>query len=215
MSTKRSYQSSLRDERAADTRARIRRAARTLFERHGFDATTVTQIAREAGVSPPTVYAVFGSKAGIVRELMDDLEQLAAGDDGAGETILAEVDPARQLASFVHWIRTLFEAGEPIFRAVRAAGANADTAAMVAVGNNRRREGTKLLAEGWASRGALAAGLDADTAGDTLWLLTSAELYLLAVEALGWSPDSYEQWLVHAATAQLLAPSKRRQRAKT
>jgi TetR/AcrR family transcriptional regulator, regulator of cefoperazone and chloramphenicol sensitivity len=209
MSRKRSYQSPLRDEHAIETRARIRRAAYLLFEQQGFGTTTIAQIAREAKVSVPTVYAVFGSKAGIVHELMDELEQLASADTDGAE-ILDETDPGRQLALFAKWIRMLFERGEPILRAVRAAGANPDTAAMVAVGNTRRREGTSLLTEGWASRGRLASGVDAASAADTLWLLTSAELYFLAVDTLRWSPDQYERWLVQTATTQLIQGSSKR-----
>src|SRR5438105_10523175 len=61
----RRYRSALRDERAADTRARIVTAARDLFAARGFADTTVALIAARAGVAQPTVYAVFGSKGAI------------------------------------------------------------------------------------------------------------------------------------------------------
>ena len=66
MSTERPYSSVLREERARETRVRIRRAAAELFAEEGFADTTVAAIARRAGVAAPTVYSVFGSKAGIV-----------------------------------------------------------------------------------------------------------------------------------------------------
>jgi AcrR family transcriptional regulator len=42
-------------------------SARELLLRNGYAATTVTDIAEQAGVSPETVYKAFGGKAGLVR----------------------------------------------------------------------------------------------------------------------------------------------------
>jgi AcrR family transcriptional regulator len=204
VSTNRPYRSSLRENRAQDTRRRIRQAALTLFEADGFATTTVAQIARAAGVSAPTVYAVFGSKAGIVREMMDELEQLAGGDEAA-ERILGETDPALQLTHFVHWIRLLFERGAPILRAAAAARTDPEVAAMTDVGDARRREGAGMLVEGWAARGAVRADLDLVVAAETFWLLTSAQVYFLSIDDLGWSPDHYEHWLGATLARQLLA----------
>jgi AcrR family transcriptional regulator len=51
-----------RADRAADTRARIVSAARSLFREHGFAATAVDQIASRAGVAKGTVFLHAGSK---------------------------------------------------------------------------------------------------------------------------------------------------------
>ncbi len=53
----------LREERAQVTRRRIADAARRLFFRDGYAATTIARIATEADVAVQTVYAVYGSKA--------------------------------------------------------------------------------------------------------------------------------------------------------
>ena len=112
MSTKRNYRSDRRTEQALETRRSIRAAARVLFERDGFAATTVAAIAAEASVSVPTVYATFGTKGGVLREMMDELEALASGAEDPGVALFAEPDPQKQLKLFVHWIRTLFESGD-------------------------------------------------------------------------------------------------------
>jgi AcrR family transcriptional regulator len=49
-----------------DVRARILAACRVVFTRAGFDAATLEDIAREAGVGPATVYRQFGDKAGLI-----------------------------------------------------------------------------------------------------------------------------------------------------
>ena len=71
MSSSRPYQSSLRDERARETRRRIRGSARALFASNGFTETTIAQIAERAGVSQQTVYKAFGSKGAIVGEMLE------------------------------------------------------------------------------------------------------------------------------------------------
>ncbi|MEW6141918.1 MAG: TetR/AcrR family transcriptional regulator [Chloroflexota bacterium] len=48
----------------------IRRAALELFKTHGFRKVTINEIASRAGVSPVTIYNYFGSKEGLVREVV-------------------------------------------------------------------------------------------------------------------------------------------------
>ena len=52
--------------KAARTRARLLAAALELFSEQGYDATTVTQIARRVGVTEMTFYRHFGSKEALV-----------------------------------------------------------------------------------------------------------------------------------------------------
>ena len=68
------------EEPALEARAVISAAAVRLFITQGYDATTVDQIAREAGSSRATVFRYFGSKEDIVFHRYDrELEQLCAG----------------------------------------------------------------------------------------------------------------------------------------
>src|SRR3954470_19861101 len=63
---KRRYDSTLRQEQAAGTRARIVEAAAGLFERQGYAGTTIKKIAAAAGVSADTVYAAVGAHARVL-----------------------------------------------------------------------------------------------------------------------------------------------------
>src|SRR5258708_32790035 len=67
---RRSYNSSLRREQAQVTRARILDAASRLFASRGYRAVTVEDIAAEAAVAYQTVYAVFGTKITIARDIL-------------------------------------------------------------------------------------------------------------------------------------------------
>lgn len=58
-----------------ETAARIVRAARKCFERYGFAKTTMDDIAREAGISRPTIYNYFPGKAEILDHIgFEELE---------------------------------------------------------------------------------------------------------------------------------------------
>jgi AcrR family transcriptional regulator len=56
-------QESTADDGKARTRARILRAATTLFQQQGYRRTSVDQVAQEAGVAKGTVYVHFKTKA--------------------------------------------------------------------------------------------------------------------------------------------------------
>src|SRR5262249_35058729 len=76
----------LMERRRRSARAEIAEVALELFERDGFEATTVEQIAATAGCSPRTFYRYFGTKEGAL------FHDLAGAIAGMGEAL------ARRLA---------------------------------------------------------------------------------------------------------------------
>ena len=72
----------LRERQKAQTRADIRTAALSLFTEHGYEATTVAQIADAANVSHTTFFRYFQSKEQVI--ISDDL-------DDAREAMLNEI----------------------------------------------------------------------------------------------------------------------------
>lgn len=60
-------------ESSAPTRAILLAAAARAFAKHGYRAATVQMIALEAGFTPPTVYAHFGSKQGLFEAMVEEL----------------------------------------------------------------------------------------------------------------------------------------------
>ena len=64
----------LRERKKAKTRSAIQAHALRLFREHGYDATTIQQIIKEAEVSESTFFRYFPTKADVV--LFDDLDPL-------------------------------------------------------------------------------------------------------------------------------------------
>ena len=66
---KRQYNSTRRQEQAAETRLRIIQAAHELFVAKGYGRTTIAEIAEGAGVAVETVYAAFRNKRTLLRQV--------------------------------------------------------------------------------------------------------------------------------------------------
>jgi len=194
VSSDRSYHSSLREEQALQTRLRIRRAARELFATQGFTNTTINQIAEAAGVSPATVYAVYESKAGIVVAMLEDLEE-SVGLGSYIQQMLAEENPRTQLRLFIRSHCLLFTEGADILRAAMRAIEDPHVAELAETGDQHRRKGIETLVGIWQKKGALRKGLSRRQAVERLWLLTTVESFLTAIDRLGWKPKTYERWL--------------------
>lgn len=69
--------SGLREQQKAARRQAIGEAAVALFARQGYQATTIEQIAKAAGVSAPTVFDYFTSKQAIVLETLRESDARA------------------------------------------------------------------------------------------------------------------------------------------
>src|SRR5260221_7840909 len=74
----RRYRSSLRDAQARRTRRRVLDAATAVFLDRGYGGATIRAIADGAKVSVPTVEALFGTKARLLKAAID---VAIAGDD--------------------------------------------------------------------------------------------------------------------------------------
>ncbi len=99
-------------------RQRILSVARKTLARDGVDGLTVRQLAREAGITVPTIYNLVGSKDDLLRLLLDELVTRT-------ERVLAEVeeeDPIEATARVVGTLATLFAEDEDFCRAALRAG---------------------------------------------------------------------------------------------
>lgn len=203
-SARRPYRSAVRMERAVETRRLITTAAQALFAEHGFAGTTVSNIAEQAGVAAPTVYATFGSKGAIVRALLEQMEHDA---DSAGwvQRIAQAPTPHATLAAFAQWTTALFSSSKAIIQTARGAAADPAINELREAGDRHRRDGLRAVISALAQDNALSAGLSEEHALDRAWMLTGVELYLSATDSCDWSDTEYEQWLTTLLQQQLLS----------
>jgi AcrR family transcriptional regulator len=191
----------LRAARVLENEERILRAAHELFVRDGYQATTLTAVADAAGVAHRTVYVRFGTKAALLKRVID---MAIAGD-------LAPIDVVNR-----EWYRTATTAPTLEERIAAAASGSARLLASAAdvIAVARQAEPTEpLLADAahagraatrdavrtfWARArddGLLPAGCDLAWLADTTSVLAHAETYLLMRETLRVTPKGYENWL--------------------
>lgn len=192
-------------------RAAVIQAARTLFLERGYTATTIEAISEESDVPSATVYRLFSSKLGILKELLDvsiagDDEALPVEDRPHARALLADRDPRDQLSGFVAITRGIMSRTEPVHRIlVSAAGSDPDAGALLAEQTRQRDRGQEQIARSLARAGALRTGLRERDAADIIHALMSPEVYRLLVGDRGWPPERYEQWLKGILIEQLLS----------
>ena len=182
---------------------RIVEATQRLLRREGYAGTTIEAIAQEAEVSVPSVYAIFKSKTGILKELVD---QAGFGPDyeSAVQRALNAPDPVVRLRLAAPIARGIHESQSAILDLLRGAGVVAPELARLERQKEqryKREEGTIALLR---SSGKLRAGLDYTTARDIFWALTGRDLYRMLVRERGWSADKYEDWLADTLVRSLV-----------
>lgn len=201
-STKRPYNSKRRRMQANQTRMLIVEAARKLFSERGYTGATIEAIAQEAGVAAETVYAAFGNKREILSKLID---VSIVGDDrpipllqrDGPLSVHQEKNPHRQIEIFSHDIFEIMNRMAPIFEIMRiAAKTEPEIAEMLQQILNSRYHGMEKFIQYLSANITLQEYLTLAEAAETVWAITSAELYNLLTVDRGWSGEQYEQWLV-------------------
>jgi AcrR family transcriptional regulator len=204
MSDVKSERVSHRRRQALETRRLIAHAARALFTENGYAATSVEAVAAEAGVSPRTVYAIFGTKKAILGAICEGW-LMEAGVMEAVATGLAEPDLGRRLALVAHSSRRQWESD----RGVRlmldgAAASDADVARMLAGWKEDRAGSFHQLVVGLEAQ--LRHGIESNRAGALIRALSGGEIYSELVHGERWTPAAYEAWLAGLLTDILLPP---------
>ncbi|MBJ8343652.1 TetR/AcrR family transcriptional regulator [Antrihabitans sp. YC2-6] len=209
-SVKRAYQSVLRDEQAVATRHRALVAARDQFLARGYAASSMSSIAKAAGVSRETLYKSFGTKSVLMKAVYDvvvagDEEDVPFADRPETRRMLADPDPRRAIATFARASAELVERLGPLMALILAGARSGD-------------EDLRMLAE--TSRAERLAGVEGfigslvgkgpefepREAIDTVWMLTAPEVWQMLVDDRGWTLEAYRRWLERSIVAAVLEP---------
>jgi AcrR family transcriptional regulator len=205
----RAYRSTLRAEQAQDTRRRIRAAADALFLDQGYTAVSMDEIAKGAGVARQTVFSAYGSKAKVLKEVIDvrlagDDAPVALAERPAAQRMLAATDA---LDAIRRCAKLTVEVGArvaPLWPAIsEAAATDTEIADLLRFYDDARHEGIGTIVDTVASLGALRRGRTRPKTKDAVFLLTDPSTIHHALR-LGWSPAEMERWYVDCLAALLL-----------
>ncbi|HKB18533.1 MAG TPA: helix-turn-helix domain-containing protein [Candidatus Dormibacteraeota bacterium] len=208
---KRQYTSTLRQAQASQTRARILDTAQRLFTQRGYAATTMEVIASEAGVATDTVYAAFGTKAGLLHKLLDvrvggDDRPVALLDRAEPRKVRAEPSQRKQIAGFAADVAQIQERAVPVDDIIRSAAAvDPEIAAFRARMHGFRYDNMRQFVSWLAANGSFRGGISQDEAAAVVWTLAGPEVHRLLRTERGWSRERYAAWLADTLTRTLLA----------
>jgi AcrR family transcriptional regulator len=206
---KRRYDSLRRTAQAQETRAEIAAAARRLFVAKGWSATTVREVATEAGVSVPTVYAAYGDKTGLVRALADSADLLAELSREIAD-LESATTPAAQLAAMAAYDRRLFERSGDVIALVREAGrAEPELAAAYAAG---RAAGDRTRVEVFSAWPAGVLRVAVAEAVDRYAAVCNLDVYVTLTAERSWSPERVERWWAELLARELLVGDQSQRR---
>jgi AcrR family transcriptional regulator len=204
---RRRYDATGRRAQAQRSRERVLREAGRLFIEQGFAATTVAQIAAAAGVSPPTVFARFGSKVNLLKEAIDiaivgDVEPIPLADRPSLRRVHQGRTAQEVLERYAEVCAEVGTRAFPIFAvAYAAADADPQVAALVADLDRQRLAGAVAIAATVADRLGVTGPHRIAYLRDTIWVLNSPLQYRLLVQQRGWSVEGYRDWIAAALVA--------------
>lgn len=193
---KRRYVSQLRQGRAEATRASVLDAARRLFVDRGYAATSVQDIAREAGVSVDTLYAAVGRKPELLLAVHDMLLAEADAPLAAEQRrYVKQMRKARtaeaKIRVYANALARLLPWTVPLLEALRAA-AERDPSCRAAYQevSDRRARNMRLLVADLRSTGQMREGVTDSAAATLIWSMNSPEYFALLRDS-GVSPRRY------------------------
>jgi len=207
---KRQYDSTRRRQQARETRQRIIQVANDLFLRNGYGRTTVADVASAAGVAVETVYAAFGNKPTLLRQVWyvsfrGDEEDVPLWDRPEIREVLAEPDLARRFGGQAVVLTAVFRRITPLLLALQGAVASEPAAAaMLAEFDERRLDAAGKYARAAAATGQLA--VSEDECRDVLWATMDGTQWHRLVAERGWSDERFASWLGNLWNCALVTP---------
>ncbi|MEU4425556.1 TetR/AcrR family transcriptional regulator [Actinoplanes sp. NPDC024001] len=202
----RKYDQVLRAEAAQETRRRILAAVGQRLREVPTEQPSLEQVARLANVSRSTIYADFGSRAGLFDAFVVDLWK----HTGLGELsrAVASDDAREHLREGIAAASRMKGRDLAIYRVLHAMDRLDPESAGSAVRHMEqdRRAGMESLAAHLERDGVLREDLSAEQAADALWVLTSFESLDLLVTGRGLTVDEAIATLVTMAERTVCRP---------
>jgi len=190
---KRPYSLGKRLERSDHKRTRILAVARAHLESNGFLNLTLDALARESGVTRQTLHNLFGTKAGLLEALFDQLA-LAGGMDRM-RVVMQTIDADALLPAFVKVFTDFWSKDRLFIRRIHGIAAIDPELGVAVEARNRRRQMAaarvvERLSRGKGARTDTRADLKHDAANQVrqaaaLYALTSFEFFDALAQSVG------------------------------
>jgi AcrR family transcriptional regulator len=210
-SPKREYDSTRRQAQAMETRRRILEAARKLFMERGYTGATAEAIGAEAGVAAQTIYAIFKNKKKMLVSLMNVSPATGVEDHTpmlerpSVQAVRQEHDQRHQIQMFAEVVANNHDQFAAISEIMAdAAKTEPDLVRVLEKLNRQRLEHMMSAVQDIARNGGLREGIEDEYARDSVWALTSPEVFLLLTQERGWSKEKYAEWLADTLIRELL-----------
>jgi AcrR family transcriptional regulator len=210
-SSKRKYDSTHRKAQADETRRHILKAAYKLFVERGYAGASIEAIAHEAGVALKTVYAVFENKRNILVAVLNisssnsGEENLPMLERAVPKAVSQEHDQRRQIQMFAQVITNNLEGAAYIAEIIHVAAKTEPDVDRLELNLNRQRwQNMAYAVRQFASNGSLRNNMDETDATETVYTLSSPEVFLLLTRDRGMVKEKYAEWLADTLTRALL-----------
>ena len=189
-----------RRQRSAATRQTIIEAAHQMFTSRGFHGATVDAIAKQAGVSPQTIYFTFSNKVKLISAVIDAAvmgpEETTPQEQAWWKEMLDEPDPTRSLQIFIRGAGPAFARASTISD-VLAAAARTDEEVREIFDHHEslRREGFGQVLDSLATKGGLRPDVPRDRLLDIFLVVYGDATYHQFTTQMGWPPEDVMDWL--------------------
>ena len=186
--------------RAHQTEQRIVSAAHELFVQHGYRGTTLTDVAKAAGVSDRTIYVRFATKADLLKRVLDvavvgDALPIALADRDWVNTLMNAETLEKRLATDAAGTAQLMDRIAPVLAV--AIQAEAEEPLIAAAAQAARESTLEQIRAFWEKLRAdqlISPDIDLEWVISTSALLGNAETYVHMTRTLHWTPHEYERW---------------------
>ena len=185
-------------------------AAYRLVTERGYAATTMADIALEAGVAVQTVYFTYHTKFALVRDAFDfavvGSHDIAPPDSQPWfEAVRAEPDLSRALELLVDEVTLISRRVAPLVEAVRSVK-EPEAEAFYRQREQLRHEGFGRILEVLVAKRPLRSSLDQAAGLDIFFALLSPELYQALVIGRGWPDERWREWMARTLEETIFAP---------
>ena len=196
----------LRAARVTETEERILAAAGRLFRQDGYAATTLAAVADAARVGHRTVYVRFGTKAALLKRVVDvavagDTQPVDVASRDWFQASLTAPTLGERVDAYARGVSALMaRAGDLIAIAQQAEQAEPLIAAAGRAARQATRDTVRLFCTRLQQDGLVPEDCDVTWLSDTAGLLSQAQTWLLGRDTLGWTSEQYSYWLATTLT---------------